>query len=329
MPTTRAQRFLLGVALMVTALVGCSKTSERLGDQPGLVAAVKAYLAAESTGFASGNPALAASLSSGDAATEDQAEATALHSQMERGDPTNYAFTVVAVTAYPIDGGATNFISEDTTRDDADGGVGRYLDLFQRPGPSGTWRAFAGVGLNANIDPPTLRLTAGDAHLLTAAEAQAVGADPQAIANRYVSAMNAGADTGQLDSGAFAPSASTTGVVDSELAFKEIYDIDGSATLTWTARPGGDAVQLANGVLVFCSAQEVKTINRATYGNTKYFVTQDAQERSWGGLLAPGNYASITETMLVSLAVVVPRSGLPDVIGMDESNTSVTGTIAS
>ncbi|MGH9127101.1 MAG: hypothetical protein ACRDZ8_20615 [Acidimicrobiales bacterium] len=313
---------------MVTALVGCSKSSKRLGDQPELVAAVKAYLAAESMGFASGNPALAASLASGDAATENQVAAAALQSQMEHGDPTNYAYSVVAVTAFPLDGGATNFISEDTTRDDSDGGIGRYLDLFQRPGPSGTWRVFAGVGLNANIDAPTLRLTAGGAHLLTAAEAQAVGADPQAIASRYVSAMNAGVDTGQLESGTFAPSASTTGVVDSELTFKEIYDLDGSGTLTWTARPGGDDVQLANGVLVFCSAQEVKTINRATYGNTNYFVTQDAQERSFGGLLAPGNYASITETMLVSLAVVVPRSGLPDVVGMDESTTSVTDTLA-
>lgn len=329
MRTTRTTGCLVGVTAIVTVLVGCAKTADQVGSPPALVAAVRARLAAESAGFASGNPALAASLTSGDTATEDQIGATALHNVIERGDPTNYAFAVVDVTAYPLDGGATDFIAEETTRDDAGGGIGRYLELFHRSGPADQWRAFTSVGLNANIDPPPLKLAGGDAHLLSAAAQQAAGAEPQAIASRYVSAMNAGADTGQLPSGTFAPSSSTTGVVGSELTFTDDFDTDGTGTITWTTRPGGEALRLTDGVLVFCSAQEVKTIRRAAYGDTRYFVTQDPEERAWGGLLTPGNYADITETMLVTLAVVVPTSGLPDVVGMNESEISVTGTLVN
>ncbi len=310
--------------LAIVLIAACSGQQAR-ASQADLVAAVKARLTAESSGFASGNPAMAASLSTGDAATTDQTDATSIAGQISSGDTTDYAFDILNVEAYPLDWGNNDFIAFETVRAHSDGSISRAVELYHRNTPADRWKATVQASFNANIDLPQLKLNDKGAHLLTAADMPSALSQPSAVASRYATAMNDGIGSGTLDAGSFVSSYATTGAVRSEANFISQYSSIGAGSAKWTALPDGEAVALANGDMVFASVDETETIQAKVEGTLRYFTTQDARRLEFGGLLAPGNYTHISQTFLVNLVVVVNRPGPPDVVAYGNTQIAIAG----
>ncbi|MDQ6614123.1 MAG: hypothetical protein M3083_05095 [Actinomycetota bacterium] len=236
------------------------------------MAAARARLSAASSGQAAGDPATAASLSTGDAATIDGAYAKRLAHQISAGDTTDYAFDTLSVTAYPLDG-------------------------------------------------------SGRGRLVSETEAKSLNARPSDLASRYAAAMNDGATSGRLPAGSFAPSQSTTGEARSAAVSLVEASQHGTGSQHWDPRPGGQAVALTNGVLVFASARETRQIHKNVEGTARYFVIQDAQRLAFGGFLPPGNYSDVNQTLLVSLAVVVAPPSQPDVVALNTTIETATGVL--
>jgi hypothetical protein len=316
----------VAIVIIVSLIVGCS-AHQNLGSPVDLVSAATARLTAESSGDASGNVALATSWSTGDAATVDQLNAQALAGQRASGDTTDYAFDILGVDAYPLDGGATDFIALETIRAHSDGGIFREVELYHRQAPSAQWKATMEAWFNDNIELPHLQLTGSEAHQLTPAQEQSDGAQPSALASQYATAMNDAATTEKLGAGSFAPGVATTGMVDSETSFIDGDSGLGTASVQWAPRAGGEAVALSDGALVFTTVIETKTIVQKNVGTLQYFVTQDSKRLAWGGLLAPGNYTHLTQTLLVTIAVVVTGNGLPDVVAEQGTTTAISGDV--
>jgi hypothetical protein len=325
----------VGVVVTMAVLVACSgrgagggSASRSVVDNthPDLVAAARARLGAESAGRAGGDPTLASSLSGGDAGAADQADARSLGNQIRAGDATDYGFDVLGVTAYPLGRGGTDFIAFEVGRTRSGGGIFREVELYHRDTPSGSWKALERAYFNANIDLPQLKIDAGGyAHLLTAAEIPS--GQISDVAGRYASVMNDGAVSGRLSPGSFAPSQSTTGVIQSTTAFLSTASSHGAGSVRWTPRPAGQAVALTNGTLVFASVQESQSRHQFAVGSATYFYTQDSKRLSFGGLLAPGNYSGITQTFTVCIGVVVAQ-GL-DVVAFESTLTDTRGVLSS
>jgi hypothetical protein len=270
---------------------------------------------------------VASSLSGGNAATADQADARSLGNQIRAGDGTDYGFDTLAVTAYPLGRGGTDFIAFESGRAHSGGGIFREVELYHRDTPADSWKALERAYFNANIDLPQPKIDAGGyGRLLTAAEIPS--GQISDVANRYASEMNDGAVSGKLRPGSFAPSAVTTGMVQSTAAFLTMASSHGRGSVHWAPRPGGQAVALTNGTLLFASVQESQSRHQFVGGTANYFYTQDSKRLSFGGLLAPGNYSDITQTFMVCIAVVVAPQGL-DVVAVDSALTDTSGVLSS
>lgn len=308
------------IVAISTMATSCSKhKAASPATHPDLIAAAKARLGALSTGIATGDAALASSLSSGDVATEDQASARRIGGQITSGDTIDYAFDILSVKTYPLNGGGSDFIAFENGRGHSGGGVFREVEIYHRGTPSSSWKATARSYFNDNIELPELKLdTKGSGQLLNDV------AQLSDVANRYASAMNDGSISGKLAVGTFAPSQATTGAITSAAEFLGTNSVHGTASVHWSPRPGGQAVALTEGVLVFASVQETKTIHEGVEGTKFYFVIQDAKRLVYGGLLPPGDYGDISQELLVSIAVVVSPKGW-DVVGQNATLTTIDG----
>lgn len=323
------------------------------GTHADLVAAATARLRAQSAGFAAGDPARASSLSTGDAAADDQATARSLEGQQASGDTTDHGFDILTVAATPLSGGGpglgptggptgeptggptgepggSDFLAYEQARAHADGGVFWQVELYHRDAATGPWRATTRAVLADNIDLPALRLDAqGNADLLSPAELAAASAKPGDIARSYAVAMNAGAQVGRLPADTFGPGRYTTGTILDAVQFLAGASDHGSGTARWSNSTGGPGVALRHGVLVFGSLTRTQTIQEAPAPNNQYFFQiQDPRRLTYGGLLAPGDYVAVTQTFTVRLAAVVSPSGLPDVVGLSTVITAVDGVPA-
>jgi hypothetical protein len=323
------------VAVTMAILVACSDRTTRgssnqhtvANTHSDLIAAARARLSAESAGRAAGDPTLASSLSAGDAAMADQAEARRIGNQIQAGDATDYGFETLNVVAYPLDRGNTDFFAIESGRAHSGGDVFREMELYHRDGQTNSWKATERAYINANIDLPPLKIDAtGTAHLLTATESPPDQISD--IANRYASTMNDGAASGKLKAGSFAPGPATTGMVQSATVFLAKASSHGFGSIHWAPRPGGQAVALTNGSLIFVSVQESQDLHQFTVGTATYFYSQDSKRLTYGGLLAPGNYSDISQVFTVSIAVVVAPPGL-DVVAYESTLTATTGILTA
>lgn len=291
---------------------------------PELVAAAQQRLTARSNGFQAGDPTTASSLSSGNAAAADQAQALANKGLKDAGDTTLYGFDTLSVYAYPLDGGDTDFIAYEKLRNHSDASVYNRVELYHRENASAAWKATAQARFADNIDLPPLKLDdKGNAHLLTAEEMTSQNAQPSEIAGKYAAAMTSGATTGKLPDNTFVPGQYTTGQVNDAAVYLAQVKGTGAGEVEWDARGGQQGVALASGVLTFSFLERVRTF-RST---GEIFAVQDPQRRSFGGLLAAGNYLQISETYLITIASAVPKDGLPDVVGLETVATAVTGQL--
>lgn len=291
-----------------------------------LIAAVRARLSAESQGFEAGDPAEAASLSKGQAATVDRFAAAGIHGQRAGGDTSDYGFDILGISVYPLDGGTRAFVGFIKGRTNDTGDVFSQVELYQRGRGRGPWKALETASLAANLDPPALQLDAhGDGHLLSARQMRAMKADPAAIAQRYAAFATAGEGSGKPEPGDFQTGPFTTGEVRSEAGLLESITGNGTADLGWAAGTGGEAVALRSGALVFAHVTQTTEEQRGRSGPTQSFFVQDGQRMNWGGLLAPGDYSSLRIVDSATLVVAVPRQGLPDVIAESDVVTSCTG----
>jgi len=322
---TRPRRQATFIIFAILLLASCSGQQSE-GSQATLVAAADARITAESNGFTAGNATVASSLSTGELAMADQTAARGIAGQIANGDTTNYGLDILHVDAYPLDGGTTDFIAYETVRSHADGSVSRAVELYHRDTAASPWKATTEAWFNDNIDLPQLALGRTGGHLLTAAQMQSDQAEPSLLAARYASAMDDGTTTGQLDAGSFAPSEATTGVINSDESHVSAYANIGTASVQWTTEPGGEAVALTDGELVFATVEKTESYQGKVQGNLRYFVNQDPKRLNYGGLLAPGNYTAISQSYLVTIAVVVTGQGAPDVVAMNSTLTSITGT---
>ncbi|MDQ3570381.1 MAG: hypothetical protein M3396_07110 [Actinomycetota bacterium] len=334
-------RTALGLASLIAVLsIGaCSsgdKESEPAATQAGigpstnkhadLVGAVQQRLSALASAYTMGNPDAAASLSTGDQALMDQASARGFQGQRAAGDTTDHGFEVVRVQAYPLDGGATDFVAYAKTRSLSDAAVHNLVELYHRDNASAPWKTTARVNLADNIDLPQLKLDGnGNAHLLDAEEMRALNAAPADVAARYAGAMNNGGPSGKLPSGSFTPGQYTTGEIQAIGSFLNRFREHGSAEQRWEPRPGGQAVALTAGTLVFARLQQTRAVQHEGEGDKAFFVTQDRRRLAFGGLLAPGDYDDLSWTSMAVIAVVLPQQGLPDVVGRAQVNTALTG----
>lgn len=309
------------------------------GAHPDLVAAATNRLHAESAGFAAGDPARASSLSTGDASADDQSTARALKAQQAAGDTTDHGFDVLAVIAYPLTGGGNgsggngsggDFLAYEQARAHADGGVSWQVELYHRDAAAGPWKATSRAALADNIALPALRLDAqGSAALLSRAALAAAGATPAEVTHAYGVAMNAGAQAGRLPADTFGPGPYTTGTILEAVQFLDGASDHGAGTIRWSNPTGGPGVALQEGALVFGSLTRVQTIQEAPAPNNQYFFQiQDPRRLTYGGFLAPGDYAAVTQTFTVRLAVAVPPAGVPDVVGLSTVATAVDGVPA-
>lgn len=311
-------------ACLAALLAGCSKGAATF---PGLDAAARAHLAALSSGWGRGDPAAAASLSAGPVAARDTALAQAYAAQEGSGDATDYAFDILSVNAHPLDGGGSDFIAYEQVRFDSSGAISNLVELYHRASPLMPWKAYDGAYFADNIVLPALKLDShGDGHLLSPSQAASANAAPATVAARYANAV--GAVSGSLPAGSFSAGEFTSGEVNNTNAFVSEYSGHGVASIQWVPQPGGEAVALVGGVLSFGELQQTEAIyNNA--GATNYFDTQDQKRIAFGGLLAPGNYHTLTLVSSATIAVVVTPTGLPNVVARDVEVISAQGQLVS
>jgi hypothetical protein len=199
---------------------------------PALEQAARSRLVALSDGESAGDPAKAASLSTGEAAVQADASARDTAGEIAAGAPTPFGFDVVSVDAHPLDGGATDFVAFEKVRSRASGGFSNLVELYHRDGPTSPWKAAYAAWLEDNIDPPALALDAhGNGHL--------VDDNPGDMATRYAAAVTVMSPTGQLPAGSFEPGAYTLGEV---VSASEAMSGDlphGHRSRQWAGRPGG------------------------------------------------------------------------------------------
>ena len=305
-------------------LAGCSKRGS--ATFPQLDAAARAHLVALSAGWAAGNPALATSLSTGVLAQRDSAAAQALGAQKQAGDITDYTFDVLSITAHPLDGGASDFIAYEQIQSNDTGAISNLVELYHRSGPSAPWKAYDRAYFADNIVLPVLQLDHhGSGHLLSASQATAAKAQPYSLANQYSEAVSA--ISGRLPAGSFLPGVYTTGEINDAAVYVSQATAHGVGSRQWLPEPGGEAVALANGVLSFGALRQTDAIYQNS-GTLDYFYVQDPKRITQSGLLAPGDYSQLTFVSLVTIAVVVTPTGLPNVVGRDEETISAQGKLS-
>ena len=317
-------RFLPMATILIVAAVpaaACHHSKPAPATFPALEQAARSRLVALSDGEIAGDPAKAASLTTGEAAVQADATARATAGEIAAGAPTPFGFDVVSVDAHPLDGGATDFVAFEKVRSRASGSYSNLVELYHRDGPTSPWRAAYAAWLEDNIDPPVLALNGnGNGHL--------VADDPGAMAMRYAVAVTVVSPTGQLPAGSFEPGAYTLGEVVSASEAISAQLPHGHRSRQWATRPGGATVALRAGTLVFATLQETETVHFDVVGTSHYFLIQDPKRVSMGGLLAPGNYSDVRETKSVIIAVVVAPGRLPDVVGRSVVATSTDGQLA-
>ena len=115
----------------------------------------------------------------------------------------------------------------------------------------------------------------------------------------------------------------TSGEVTYAADYLSSFSNHGSASLRWDGRPGGTAVALIDGVLVFATLQRDQSLHRLAEGTTMYFVTQDPKRVNFSGLIPPGQYSALTFVSSATIAVVVKPEALLDVVGRDDEVISV------
>jgi hypothetical protein len=315
----------LSLAAVVT-LLGCSSSAAKAPPSfPGLDAAARAHLVALSEGWSAGSPALASSLSTGQVAIRDAAAAESLGAEEAAGDPTDFAFDIVSLFSHPLNGGGSDFIAYEKLRFHSSGTDSNMVELYHRDSPTAPWKAAYRAYFADNIDLPVLRLDrSGGGQLLTASELTAQKAQPTDLAGRYAEAV-AVSGSGRA---AFLPGQYTSGEVTDARNLISVYSDHGTVSRQWQPRPGGVAVALTAGVLVFANLQRVQVIEQYSIGTLHYFTVQDPRRVEFGGLLAPGHYSDLHATSSVTIAVVVTAGGTPDVVGRDSQVTSIDGQLA-
>ncbi len=318
----------LGVAALVVAfatgyLVRGTKAAGAAEGQRGvfpvLNAAAMAHLSVVSTGVASGNPEQAASLSTGQVAIRDAANARSSGAQKAAGDTVDYAFDVINLDAHPLDGGTSDFIAFESIREHATGVRDNLFEVYHRDSTTGPWRAMHRVYLATNLEPSLF----GSGHLLSTQEANIQHDQPDDVARRYATVMSF--TSGQLPPGTFAPGEYTSGELRNSADYMNVASEHGSGSRMWRAAAGGMTVALASGVLTFGTLEQVAYLHQNSDPSSSYFTVQDQKRIHYGGLLEPGQYSDLTTTTSVTIAVVVRSQGLPDVIGRDEAVIDIRG----
>lgn len=289
---------------------------------PDLDAAARTHLTTASSGLASGNAQLAESRSAGEVAIRDDAAARAAGAREAAGNTTDAGFDVLSVASHPLDGGRADFIAFEKIRFRSSGAAANLVEVYHRDGQSAVWKAAYRVVLAANIDLPAIDVDAhGFGHILPAADLQARHALPEELAARYGAAVSA--KTSRLPDGTFAAGEFTSGEVTEAANFFSSVSDHGAGSLQWEGRPGGIAVALTDGVIVFATLQREQSVHKFADGTTRYFVVQDPKRVNYSGLIAPGQYSGLTLVSSVTVAVVVRPDTLPDVVGRDGDVISV------
>lgn len=308
-------------AITFAILAACSAAARRPTTFADLDAAARGHLTTLSSGRVGGNAALAASLSAGEVAIRDDAGARAAQAQEAAGNTTDFGFDVISVASHPLDGGTADFIAFEKIRFRSDGVAANLIEIYHRDDRAALWKSVFRCVLAANIDLPTLQVDAhGSGHVLAIADLQARHATPDELGARYAAAVSA---KSRLPDGTFAAGEFTSGEVTYATNFLSSVSDHGSGSLRWENRPGGTAVALTDGVLVFATLQREQSLHKFADGATRYFVVQDPKRVNYSGLIPPGQYSGLTLVSSVTVAIVVRPTALPDAVGRDGEVTSV------
>jgi hypothetical protein len=285
---------------------------------PALDAVARARLTALSLALTQGDPQAAAASGAGDVAVRDAAGARAAAAQKSAGNTTDVGFDVLSLASHPLDGGNTDFITFEKVRLRASGEANNSVEIYHRDSEATPWKATYEATFANNIDLPSLRLDArGNGHLLSAKEMAAQHALPEDLMKQYAAGF-----------GTFAPGEFTSGEATYEANWLSSVDDHGAGLIRWDPQPGGVAVALADGALVFGSLQRNQSLHKFALGTTSYFVVQDPKRVNYSGILDPGHYTDLAFRSLVTLAVEVRAAGPPDVVGREEVVVAAQGSRA-
>jgi hypothetical protein len=191
-------------------------------------------LSALSEGLVGGLPEAASSLSAGDFAARDEAEARALGDQRAARSTTDYGFDILSVTARPLDGGAGDLIAFEKVHFHSGGVAKNIVGLYHRAAGSAVCKAVERAYVADNLGVPALRLdSGGSGHLLLVDETQALASRPEDLAGRYAAVVSTPSGAVRLPGGSFEPGQFTSGEITELVDAASILSAVGATGSGW------------------------------------------------------------------------------------------------